>query len=171
MGGLLHLFDFNQSGMARKIHTHKKNVDGMYYLFLMLFYSLSKGVPYFLDTNPSSTHPPTPGPPPLKNDLVEGPQRLLFPMSGALKLIEYFLSELQWRSFLISRNIWWSIPTITNFKEKIPSQGFKFVLGFFLAHCINNGSVQFFLNLFANFLPWKSNLLIQLLCRPGSSSK
>lgn len=29
MGGLLHLFDFNQSSMARKIHTHKKNVDGL----------------------------------------------------------------------------------------------------------------------------------------------
>lgn len=95
MGGLLHLFDFNQSSMARKIHTHKKNVDGMYYLFLMLFYSLSKGALFPRHKPLFHTPPPTPGPPPLKNDLVEGPQRLLFPMSGALKLIEYFLSELQ----------------------------------------------------------------------------
>lgn len=31
MGGLLHLFDFNQSRMARKILAHKRHIGGKYY--------------------------------------------------------------------------------------------------------------------------------------------
>lgn len=34
MGGLLHLFDFNQSSMARKLFVHKKHDGGEFYCSL-----------------------------------------------------------------------------------------------------------------------------------------
>jgi hypothetical protein len=42
MGGFLHLFDFNQDSMARKILAHKRHVDGKYwhnFLFFSFFYA------------------------------------------------------------------------------------------------------------------------------------
>ena len=36
MGGLLHLFDFNQSRMARKVLAHKRHFGGTYYCLTYL---------------------------------------------------------------------------------------------------------------------------------------
>lgn len=47
MGGLLHMFEFNQGRMAKKIHAHKNNNDGKYYFWnwtetsLLLRYTFS----------------------------------------------------------------------------------------------------------------------------------